>query len=253
MYNPRTYATPLLQQRILHSTPKVLSIPFDILCSVNMSDPCKNTTEMTDSVVHRSKIDIAGDLTVEDSIIYRPTINLLIDEKMMQSEFVRGFLGAVPFTQQAQQQPADGRIAWTLPVENPDVGSRTLVGIKESIGKEIRTLKAARRRFLGKIEVNGPRKQLLEDRIEKLKATNPDSGELPRLENTVRTMEQYPENADLLNEKIDDLTDLLHSITAMQEEERFSRELADACASVEEILLEAVRVANEAENIRRNG
>ncbi|MCK4613969.1 MAG: hypothetical protein KAU14_04125 [Thermoplasmata archaeon] len=65
----------------------------------------------------------------------------------------------------------------------------------------------------------------------------------------VRLIEQHPVEADLLKEKIEELTDLLHSVTAMQEEERFLKDLGEACGAVERLLGGAVRIASEAEEI----
>ena len=41
----------------------------------------------------------------------------------------------------------------------------------------------------------------------------------------VRLIEQYPVEAEILKEKIEELTDLPHSVTAMQEERRFLKDL----------------------------
>jgi len=221
-----------------------------------MSDSHKNPSEVSDSIVYRSEMNISGDVDLRDSIVYKPTINLHLDEKMMKRKFIRNFFGVVPFSQTQIRQEAQrtecsagGKMVWTLPVETPEIGNRTLVGIKVTIRKEIRTLKSAHRKFLAKIAVNESKKRLLEERIEKLKATIPASVELPHLENTIRIMERYPGKAELLNRKIDEMTDLLHAVTAVQEEERFSKDLKGTCAAAEGLLGSAVRVAGEAEEI----
>ncbi|MCK4614595.1 MAG: hypothetical protein KAU14_07320 [Thermoplasmata archaeon] len=207
----------------------------------------RGPSEVKDNIIHKSELNISGDVILADNIIYKSKINLHVPDNMMDNGLIRSFLDTIPFSQTPTQ--TEDHTVWTLPVGSPEMGDRTLVGIKEIIRKEIQTLKAAHRKLLARIAVNGNKKQMLKNEIEKLEAMKPGSIELPHLENVVRLIEQYPVEADLLNEKIENLTDLLHSVTAMQEERRFRKDLGGACGAVEQLLGDAVRIASEAEEI----
>ena len=185
-----------------------------------------------DSIFVRSNVDLST------------TINLYLDKEAEKSGFFQSLMRSLHIQPSFDENKR--RNVWKLAVPSPDIGNKTLETLKETLRNEVQTLKIAHRKILAKIQVNENKKELLQEQIEKLRTTNPGSRELPHLENTVMAMEQYPEKAELLSREIDELTDHLHAVTAMQEEERFLKDAAQACGAVEKLLEDAVKVAAEA-------
>ena len=188
-----------------------------------------------DSIFVRSNVDLST------------TINLYVDDEAAQGEFFQELMGQFniqPLFDESQQ-----RNVWKIPVSTPDIGELTLTNLKEGLRKEIQLLKMGQRKLLVKARANETKRKLLEGKVEKLKLENPTSRELPRLEGTVWALAQYEVKAGELQEKIDELTDQLHAVVAMREEERFLRDLEEACGAVEVLLGDAVRVIGEAEKI----
>jgi len=188
-----------------------------------------------DSIFVRSNVDLST------------TINLYVDKEAEKGEFFQSLVRALHI--QPSFDENNQRNVWKLPVPSPDIGNRTLVILKKTLRNEIQALKMAHRKILARIQVNENKRELLTQTIEKLRTTNPDSRELPHLENTVCVMEQYPEKAELLSRKIQELTDHLHAVTAMQEEGRFLKDAAQASGAVEKLVGDAMKVASEAEEI----